>query len=265
MDVKYGLRSLPEAQHALPATRTIPVPDGFIEYITAGSGSPTIVLLNGSRTSLGTWALVLPHLAEISTVFAYNRAGVGGSAKPRMPQTGSVVVNQLREVLTAAHLAAPYVLVGTATGGLYANLYARTFPRDVAGVVLLTSHHPDDDALQRFVRFIPRPVARMSMAIIGSDRNSEEACLPQTSAEIAQAGPFPDVPVAVLSSTVTAGFTTSPDQASNYWARQEELVRLSPRGEHITAATSSYIPHISDPVLVVQTIRDTVAASRPTF
>src|SRR3954454_6129324 len=209
MDVKYGLRALPEAQRALPPARTTPISDGSIEYISAGSGSPTIVLMNGSRAPLGTWALVLPHLAEVSTVFAYNRPGVGGSAKPRVPQAGSVLVNQLREVLTAVHLAPPYVLVGTATGGLYANLYARMFPRDVAGVVLLSSYHPDDDAMQRVLRFIPRPVARFSLAVTGSDRNSEETCLRQTAAEIAEAGPFPDVPLTVLSGTVTAGFTTT--------------------------------------------------------
>jgi pimeloyl-ACP methyl ester carboxylesterase len=83
MVMKHGFRSLPEAERALPSVRTALVPDGPVEYISAGSGSPTIVLVNGSRVQLGTWALVFPELAAISTVFAYNRLGAGGSAKPR--------------------------------------------------------------------------------------------------------------------------------------------------------------------------------------
>jgi pimeloyl-ACP methyl ester carboxylesterase len=74
------------------------VADGRVEYISAGSGPPTIVLVNGLGVQFGTWALVFPELATTGTVFAYNRLGAGGSAKPGVPQTGVVIVDQLREV-----------------------------------------------------------------------------------------------------------------------------------------------------------------------
>ena len=74
MDMKHGFRSLPEAERALPPVRRSQVPDGPVEYISAGSGSPTIVLVNGSRVQLGTWALVFPELATISTVFGLQPA-----------------------------------------------------------------------------------------------------------------------------------------------------------------------------------------------
>ncbi len=262
MVMKHGFRSLPEAERALPPVSTVQVPDGPVEYISAGSGSPTIVLVNGSRVQLGTWALVFPELAAISTVFAYNRLGAGGSAKPGVPQTGVVIVDQLRAVLTAAGLPPPYVLVGTSIGGLYVNLYARRFPQEVVGVVLLASNHPDDDLLERVVRFIPRSVARagISLSSGSSRRNAEERFLPQTATEIAQAAPFPDVPLTVVSSKSTAGLTTSPAQAATYVARQQQLAALSPRGRHITASKDSFIPEISDPALVVTTIRDIVIA-----
>lgn len=263
MVMKHGFWSLPEAERALPSVRPAQVPDGPVEYISAGSGSPTIVLVNGLRVQLGTWALVFPELAAIGTVFAYDRLGAGGTAKPGVPQTGVVIVDQLRAVLTAASVPPPYVLVGTSIGGLYVNLYARRFPQEVAGVVLLASNHPDDDVLERVLRFIPWPVARASIGLSSgsSRRNAEERFLPQTATEIARAGPFPDVPLTVVSSRIAAGLTTSPAQAATYMARQQQLAGLSPRGRHLTTPKASFIPQISDPALVVTTIRDIVNAS----
>ena len=117
MDMKHGFRPLLEAERALPSVHTAQVPDGPVEYISAGSRSPTIVLVNGLRVQLGTWALVFPELATISSVFAYDRLGAGGSAKPGVPQTGVVIVDQLRAVLAAAGLPPPYVPVRTSIGG----------------------------------------------------------------------------------------------------------------------------------------------------
>jgi hypothetical protein len=44
------------------------------------------------------------------------------------------------------------------------------------------------------------------------------------------------------------------------WARQQRLAALSPRGRHVTTSKTSFIPQISDPVLVVETIRSIVIA-----
>jgi pimeloyl-ACP methyl ester carboxylesterase len=50
-----------------------------VEYLTAGHGLPSIVALSGLNMPLKTWALVFEELAETSTVFVYNRLGVGAS------------------------------------------------------------------------------------------------------------------------------------------------------------------------------------------
>jgi pimeloyl-ACP methyl ester carboxylesterase len=171
-----------------------------------------------------------------------------------------VIIDQLRAVLTAAGMPPPYVLVGTSIGGLYVNLYARRFPQEVAGVVLLASNHPDDDLLERVMRFIPRSPARAGMGLSSgsSRRNAEERFLPQTATEIAQATAFPDVPLTVVSSRIAAGPTTSPAQAATYVAGRSSWPRCPPRGRHITTSKASFIPQISDPAVVVRIIRDIV-------
>ena len=44
-----------------------------------------------------------------------------------------------------AEMQPPYVVVGHSIGGVYAQLYARLRPKDVAGVVLVESAYPNQD------------------------------------------------------------------------------------------------------------------------
>ena len=129
---------------AFPRKQKFSVHGTSLEYVVSGTGSPVIVLVNGSGGPIEGWYKVYAQLAELRTVFAYNRPGVGGSGKPSEPQTGDVVVNTLRELLGCAGLKPPYLLVGHSLGGLFVNLYARSFPSDVTGAVLLDATAPED-------------------------------------------------------------------------------------------------------------------------
>jgi pimeloyl-ACP methyl ester carboxylesterase len=53
------------------------------------------------------------------------------------------IVSDLHALLQAAHVSGPYVLAGHSSGGLYARLYASTYPTDVAGMVLVDAAHED--------------------------------------------------------------------------------------------------------------------------
>ncbi|WP_286672160.1 alpha/beta fold hydrolase [Methylocystis iwaonis] len=73
-------------------------------------------------------------MATETTVFAYNRPGIGASAPATTPRDGVTVVEELRATLRAKGIAPPYVLVGHSIGGLYVQLYARRHPNEVAGL-----------------------------------------------------------------------------------------------------------------------------------
>jgi len=53
------------------------------------------------------------------------------------PTTPKEAVADLHALLSAAGETGPYVLVGHSYGGLVVKLYARTYPKDVAGLVLV--------------------------------------------------------------------------------------------------------------------------------
>lgn len=57
------------------------------------------------------------------------------SAAVPQPRTSTEVITEWHDLLSAAKVPGPYVLVGHSIGGLFALLYARTYPEQVAGLV----------------------------------------------------------------------------------------------------------------------------------
>lgn len=109
----------------------------------AKPGAPaTVVFENGSRITLDKWDKVIPEIAKEANVFAYNRPGYGKSDKPATPRDGKTVVEELRKLLQQQGLQPPYTLVGHSLGGLYMQMYARAYPQEVQGVVLVDSIYP---------------------------------------------------------------------------------------------------------------------------
>jgi len=74
---------------------------------------------------------------------SYDRPGTPVGEKPSrsdpvpQPTTPKEAVADLHALLSAAGETGPYVLVGHSYGGLVVKLYARTYPKDVAGLVLV--------------------------------------------------------------------------------------------------------------------------------
>jgi pimeloyl-ACP methyl ester carboxylesterase len=84
--------------------------------------------------------------AELTTSVLYDRAGTGWSDPADLPRTSAEVTSELRELLRAADVAAPYLLVGHSLGGFYARRYATRFPGEVTALVLMDPGHEDYNA-----------------------------------------------------------------------------------------------------------------------
>ncbi len=64
-----------------------------------------------------------------------------------MPRTADAIVAELHGVLQASGIAPPYVLAAHSLGGLFARLYAATYPKEVAGMVLIDAWQEDLPAI----------------------------------------------------------------------------------------------------------------------
>lgn len=116
------------------------LPDGRrILYHCQGKGSPTVLLEASWAGAHGHWGEVQPHVAKLTRVCSYDRAGYGRSDSGPLPRDGDATVRDLRAILDAARIRGPYVLAGHSAGGLYARLFADRYPKEVVGMVLVDS------------------------------------------------------------------------------------------------------------------------------
>jgi pimeloyl-ACP methyl ester carboxylesterase len=145
-----------------------------LRYICSGDGAPPVVVDQGQglsiergfdRSVMFGWAKVFTEIQRSTRILMHDRAGLGSSDGSDLPRGSVEMVRDLRAILSAAHVQPPYVLVGHSIGGLNVQTFAAQFPREVAGVVLVDSSHPDQ---------VSR-MAKMSAENIDLDRCAEQA------------------------------------------------------------------------------------------
>jgi pimeloyl-ACP methyl ester carboxylesterase len=108
-----------------------------------GEGSPAVVLEAGPNESSIIWQLVQPQVSGFTRVCSYDRAGFGWSDAPNQARTASNTANELDRLLTRAAVPGPYVVVGHDFGGLIIRVFTARHRKQVVGMVLVDSVHPD--------------------------------------------------------------------------------------------------------------------------
>lgn len=122
--------------------RLIQVGGHKLHLFELGSGAQTVVLESGISASHLNWRAVQARLAPFTKVCSYDRAGLGWSELCAESCTPSRLAAQLREMLSAASVPRPYILVGHSFGGLIVRSFAAQFPNETAGVVLVDPLDP---------------------------------------------------------------------------------------------------------------------------
>ncbi|NIJ21778.1 pimeloyl-ACP methyl ester carboxylesterase [Sphingomonas naasensis] len=122
-----------------------------------GAGAPVVVVDAGFGTAAAEdqgWRRIADRIAPVTRVCLYDRAGLGGSdPAAQRPRTSLDAATDLRSALRRARVPGPYLLVGHSIGGLHAQVFASRFPADTAGLVLVSSTHPDQT--RRWLALLP--------------------------------------------------------------------------------------------------------------
>ena len=285
----------PATPVAVQPGRLVEVGGGRRMYLECrGTGTPTVVLVAGLKASADDWdspgiaaPTVLSGVAPMTRVCAYDRPGTPVGDQPsrsdpaRQPTTAADAVADLRAMLDAGHEAPPYVLVGHSYGGLVATLYARTYPREVAGLVLV-------DALGEGLRDAETaPQWATQRVLMAGEVNESLALYPaleridpdRSFDQVRAAPPMRPLPLVVLSAdrpwgpqipaliasgavpaTVPADFGTVTDAAQK--SAQARLAALAPGSRHVTETNSGHEIHKEQPKLVTDAIVAVVNAVR---
>lgn len=265
-----------------------------------GSGSPTVVIEPGiGSSSVGWWEIGDELVRDGMAVILYDRAGHAWSSRARDARRSEQIAADLHALLEQL-AAPPFVLVGHSAGGVHLRAFARRYPDEVAGMVLVeSSSEAQHDAGVTATMLLPRALTPLilygSVLVPGwlTRRAFARGRLSPYSGHYAdlelaawlarsrrtllrelrafrrlrgrdsflQPGDLGQKPLIVL--------TASPPQDAagrpaweRWYALQADLARLSQNSRHDVAPKSGHDMHADAPDFVLQAIRDVVASVR---
>jgi len=143
--VLTGVDASPIKQWPAPG-QLVSVGEHRLHLHCKGQGGPTLVLEAGMAGWSQDWAFVHDGLAQVGQVCSYDRAGYGWSDAAATPRNGMDAVDDLRRALDAAGIPSPYLLAGHSFGGLLAAMFARAYPKEIAGLALIDAVGRDYEA-----------------------------------------------------------------------------------------------------------------------
>jgi pimeloyl-ACP methyl ester carboxylesterase len=221
-----------------------------------GEGTRTIVFEAGLGDTLEVWRDVQPKVAaQCARTFSYNRAGYPGSAAVAGERDAAAVVAELRAELQSRGLAPPYVLVGHSLGGLYMQYFARQFPDEVAGLLLVDATHWNQ--LQRIRESTPVTygmIRALSMLMPAAARR--EFAASETAGQQVHGSPPPHgMPTIVLSSSRAAPGETPAFRVLMRRLQDDMAEEFAAKSHRFPIASGHYIQR-DRPTDVVRAARD---------
>lgn len=260
-------------------------PSGSVEidgrgmtYRCEGEGTPTVIIETAygvAGASDSQWDAILAEIAETTRICVYDRAGLGQSDPVDMPRTSEAIATDLHNMLIQAGIELPYVLVAHSLGGFHARVYAEMYPQDVVGLLLVDSFHPDQ--FSQFAAIFPTPAAdeAETMPMLraswtdpdSSATNPENYQFAESADQVRGTGPFPDLPLYVLSRDPVTAFPLLPAdvaaQIEALWqVQQTELAGLSPISTHEVVVGAGHQIHLDNPSAVVDAIITLIGFAR---
>jgi pimeloyl-ACP methyl ester carboxylesterase len=229
-----------------------------LHAVVAGHGKPVVVFESGMGDGTSSWQKVQPEIAQLTKTLAYDRPGLGKSDQVPEPHDLNQSAAELHALLQKSGTPPPYILVGHSMGGLIVRVFAHTYPRETAGLVLVD---PSDegfderlhatvtkdvwDSYQSFMKHhLADPTMRADMRGMTSP------------AEAAAAVPLPNGPKILLSASQ---LDATPEAGRPFravtMALHREWVRKTPNAELVEVPTAEhYIQNVA-PEAVISAIR----------
>lgn len=247
----------------LPRGHTSHTAHGKRSLVVAGVGNPTVVFESGLGKGKEVWGSVFNEVAKVTRAVAYDRAGYGDSERATSTREPMQIVRELRAMLKEEGIPPPYVLVGHSLGGTIMKQFARAFPGEVAGVVLVDARH-SEFARRCKQAGLPRILYEPPPALLLLARSAlrgELAASVTSTAEARKVGPFPSVPLVVI--TQNKAVARWPKGLGRLWvASQRNMMRMSKISSMKVCDDAGHNVHVDRPDVVIRAVLNVVKAAR---
>ena len=242
-----------------------------VHLYCTGEGSPTVLVVGGFSMD---WALVQPEVAKFTRVCTYDVAGTAWSDAAPVG-TCKQRATEIHKLL--AGVPEPYVFTGLSVGAQVSRFYAREYPSEVSGMVLVNH------------AFTPK-VARRTSGAEPANGNSPPVLIFQTPITVTvedtsvfkklpariqelhrwAAARQPQVDHSIASDDCAAqlegtslgalplAVISTGNEAPGYTELQKELLTLSTQSQHFKAERSFHSVEIDQPEVVIEAIRRVV-------
>ncbi len=203
-----------------------------------GRGGPTVVLEHGVGyvVDSGSWVKVQAGVAKETRVCRYDRAFVGESDDAKPGRSMPDIAEDLVDLMHAARIPGPYVIVGHSFGGLTVRYFTFLHPKSILGMVLVD----------------PSPTGIGDLDL-SSERLDHDKVIDQLQ-RLQRLGNLGDMPLVIITRGIDLPLP---------WARaQAAMVKLSSRGYQVIARNSDHWIQLRQPDLVVREILRVLHASR---
>lgn len=236
--------------HAAPHCGVQRFHDYQMEYCMYPAAGPLLVLDAAQGTSMRVWdRQFIRELNHYASVLTYNRIGSGRSrfnSHPlKQPVTARDSAERLHHLLQRIAPAQRVILLGHSMGGLYAQYFARAYPQQLLGMVLI-------DAASAFEPRTDSPFQNRSPMRKGSASYFEELGFAASIKQIEENTEFPDIPLLVISADNHQ--FPAPETEALWQEIQKKIARQSTTNRQVTVPDSQHFVFSSNRDTVVREI-----------
>ncbi|MDD5467752.1 MAG: alpha/beta fold hydrolase [Anaerolineales bacterium] len=159
--------------------------DFTMAYLEAGEGLP-VLLIHGYPLSKNIWQPQLEGLASAARLIAPDLRGHGGSSATSGTYSMELLADDCHALLGALGIRPPVVVGGLSMGGYVAMAYARKYPAELAGLLLVATRAAADTPEARNNRLKAMESARQDGLEATFDNMLPKLLSPQTLAKNSQ-------------------------------------------------------------------------------
>jgi len=232
---------------------TIEINGKQVHIDVQGTGGPTVIFEPGLNESYTSFISVKKEITKSQRTFLYDRIALNRSR----PATSAAVCGKNREkpvpernvenqvadlhaLLKMLKIKGPYILVAHSISGFNARVFATTYPKEVAGIVLIDCSYENQEWTEKDIP-------------ITGELNYGEILYSATQVRKAtKLDALRNIPLVVL----TADYKNRGFQYYSYWlADQNRQAKLSGKSKHIIVENSGHLIQVEHPEAVVNAIQ----------